>query len=100
MPVTTLCPRSSGLASSWASDLNPPKLGAHLAGVDSAASDRVQAGLDEGARDLFGQRLGALIGPDEVVTDRGGHRVLEFGADLGPVQGRVAAVDHAARCAG
>ena len=67
--------------------------GAHLPGVDLRHLDRVEPGLDERAAHLLGERLGALIGPDEVVADGGGDRVLEFGADLGPVIGRVAVVD-------
>ena len=44
-------------------------------------------------RHLCGKRLGALVGPDEIVADGGGHRVLEFCSDLGPVLRRIAAVD-------
>ena len=82
-----------GLASSLASDLSSPKPApisrASICGILTAsrpASTNVR-------RHLLGQRLGALIGPDEVVADGGGDRVLQLGADLGPVMGRVAVVD-------
>ena len=91
--MTTLCPALIGLASSRAQRFELTETGAHLPGVDLRHLDRVQAGLDERPAHFLGERLGALIGPDEVVADRRGDRVLQFGADLRPVIGRVAVVD-------
>ncbi len=87
--MTTLCPALIGLASSRAERLEFAETGAHLPGVDLRHLDRFQAGLDERPAHFLGERLGALIGPDEVVADRGGDRVLQFRADLRPVIGRV-----------
>ena len=93
MPVTTLCPALIGLASSLASDFNSPKPAPISRALDLGHLDRVEAGLHERARHLCGQRLGALVGPHEVVADGGGDRVLQLGADLGPVLRRIAGVD-------
>ncbi len=94
MPVTTLWPLPDRLGLQLGQRLQFAEAGAHFAGVDLRHLDRLEAGLDERPRHLLGQRLGALIGPDEVVADGGGDRVLQLGADLGPVMSRVAGVDH------
>ena len=93
MLVIALCPSPIGLDSSSRQRLQPVESRAHLPRAHLGHLDRVQAGLDEGAGHLPGQRLGPLIGPHEVVADGGGHRVLHLGADLGPVLGRIARVD-------
>ena len=71
-----------------------PEAGTHFAGVELWHLDRLEARLDERPSYLLGQHLGALVGPHEVVADGGGDRVLQLGADLGPVVGRVGGVDH------
>ena len=91
MPVITLCPCLDRLGLQPRQRLEFAETGTHLARVDLGHLDRFQAGLDERPAHLLGQRLGALIGPDEVVADGGGDRVLQFRADLRPVIGRVAA---------
>ncbi len=73
--------------------LDLTEAGAHLTRVDPRHLDRLETGFHEGARHVLGQRLGALVRPDEVVPDCGGDRVLQLGADLGPVLRRVAGVD-------
>ena len=93
MPVTTLCPLPIGLASSLASDFISPKPAPMSRALISGIFDGVEAGLDEGAGHLLRQRLRPLIGPHEVVADGGGDRVLQLGADLGPVLRGVAPVD-------
>ena len=100
MLVIALCPLPIGLDSSCASDLSPPNPAPISRATDLGHLDGVQTGLDEGAGDLVGQRLGPLVGPDEVVTDGGGDGILHLGADLGPVLGRVAGVDDLLGCAG
>ena len=91
--MTTLCPALIGLASSLAKRLELTETGAHLPGIDLRHLDRVQTGLDERPAHFLGEHLGALIGPDEVVADGRGDRVLQFRADLRPVIGRVTVVD-------
>ena len=94
MPVIALWPLPIGLASSFGQRLQSRRIPHPCRGRRSSGiCDGVEACLDEGAGDFLGQRLGALIGPDEVVADGGGHGVLEFGADLGPVLRRIAVVD-------
>ncbi len=85
MPVTTLWPGLDRLGLQLGQRLDLAEAGAHLAGVDLRHLDRVEPGLDERPRHLLGERLGALVGPDEVVADGRGDRVLQLGTDLRPV---------------
>ena len=93
IPMATLRPLPDRLGLQVGHRLDLTEAGTHLAGVDLRHLDRVEAGLGEGAGHLLGERLGALVGPDEVVADRRGDRVLQLGADLGPVLRRIAGVD-------
>ena len=91
--MTTLWPGLDRLGLQPAQRLELTETGAHLPGIDLRHLDRVQTGLDERAAHFLGERLGALIGPDEVVADGRGDRILQFRADLRPVIGRVTVVD-------
>ena len=94
MPVTTLWPVPDRLGLQPGQRLqsrrNPAPISrASICGISTAsrpASTNVRATSSA-------QRLGALVGPHEVVADGGGDRVLQLGADLGPVVRRVARVD-------
>ena len=95
MPVTTLWPLADRLglqpAPATSSRRSPaPMSRASICGISTASSP---ASMKVRATSC-GERLGPLVGPDEVVADGGGDGVLQLGADLGPVLGRVAAVDH------
>ena len=74
--------------------LDLPEPRAHDPGADGGHLHRVHPGADERLGHLFGEHLGTLEGPHEVVPDRGGDGVLEFGADLGPHPRRITGVDH------
>ena len=71
----------------------PAQVSPHRTGTQLGNLDGGQSGFDEGAGHLRGEGVGAAVGPDEVVADRGGDVRLHLGRDLGPQQGWVNGID-------